>query len=331
MSGAGQAAVGRPGLRVTDQRLARLEACLWPHGSIVQIWMIVDAARDPAILPLLRSWSLPNICLYSGAIPRALGAVAPYLVQLDRDYPATRRLLARAWGNSWGVFLECESKVAELSRHLRTFLMVRDSRGNQLVFRYYDPRVLRVYLPTCHRQELHRVFGPVERFWTEHQSPDTLLEFHFPLAGLRTRTHDLDRAEAGAPRTGEDEWTRRSALPYSGALIIRPAQLDAFSEDERRKFEDWMLAHVARFFPRKAKALGGESQTRDLIRHGIGRSASYGITAKRDVCKYVDLMMVFGRDFDADGRFSWALKQPWPPGDKMAALYDAVKSRSSHR
>lgn len=331
MSGGGQAAGRRHGLSMTDQELARLEACLWPRGSIVQVWMILDAARDPAIWPMLRTSSLQNACLYSGTIPPALAAVAPYLVQLHQDHPATQRLLARAWGNSWGVFLECEAKMAELRRHLRTLLMVRDPRGNQLVFRYYDPRVLRVYLPTCHRQELHRVFGPVERLWMEHQSPDTLLEFHFPLAGLRTRTHDLDRAPAVAPRANADEWTRRAVLPNTGALTIRPEQLDAFSQVERRKFEDWMVAHLTRFFPREATAMGGESRVRDLIRHGIGRSAAYGITAKRDVCKYLDLMMLLGRDFDADDLFGSALKQSWPPSDKISAVYDAAKFRLSHR
>ena len=316
---------------MTDHRLARLEECLWPRGSIVQVWMILDAARDPAILPLLRSSSLQNTCLYSGAVPRALGVVAPYLVQLDRDNPVTHRLLSRAWGNSWGVFLESDAKLAELRRHLRTFLMVRDPRGNQLLFRYYDPRVLRVYLPTCHREELHRVFGPVERFWTEHQSPNTLLEFTFRLIGLRTRTHDLDRAEAVTPQDPADEWSRRSTLPYPGALMIRSEQLDVFAQHERHKFEDWLMAHVTRFFPRESIALGGESQMRDLIHYGVERSATYGITTKRDVCKYVDLMMVLGRNFDADGRFSWALKQPWPASDKVSALYAVVKSRLSRR
>src|SRR5262245_6456172 len=145
-----------------EQRLSRLEECLWPRGSIVQIWMILDAARDPAILPLVRSWPLQTTCLYSGPIPQALARVAPHLIRLDPDNPATRRLLAQAWGNSWGVFLESEARQAELRKHLRTFLTVRDPRGNQLLFRYYDPRVLRVYLPTCRQQELHRVFGPVE-------------------------------------------------------------------------------------------------------------------------------------------------------------------------
>ncbi len=41
---------------------------------------------------------------------------------------------------------------------------IRASRSEQkapLVFRYYDPRVLRVYLPTCSPAEFARFFGPI--------------------------------------------------------------------------------------------------------------------------------------------------------------------------
>jgi hypothetical protein len=58
-------------------------------------------------------------------------------------------------------------------------LIVRDPSGNRLVFRYYDPRVLRVYLPTCYIGELGTVFGPINRFWTESDDREDMLEFGF--------------------------------------------------------------------------------------------------------------------------------------------------------
>ena len=39
-----------------------------------------------------------------------------------------------------------------------------------------------------------------------------------------------------------------------------------------------------------------------MVQYGIKRAAVYGFTAKRDVCKYIDLMILFGRDFDTDKR-----------------------------
>lgn len=302
---------------------------------MADVWMILDAARDPSIFPMLRNWPMHTSCLYSGLLPRALAAVAPYLTRLDRDNPATHRLLAQAWGNSWGVFLACNARPDDLRKHLRTFLMVRDPHGHELLFRYYDPRVLRVYLPTCDRRELDRIFGPVDRFWTEHHWPDKLVEFNTGQGVLKTTIHDLGAADAATPRAlADDDGRRASSRTRTGVLTIRFEQLDVFSQQERRKFQDWMVAHLTRFFPQRCTALGGESKVRDLIWYGVGRSAAYGITSKRDVCKYVDAMMVLGRDFDTDDRFGWApriLNQPWPAGDKISALYEAIKDRALDR
>jgi hypothetical protein len=75
---------------------------------------------------------------------------------------------------------------------------VHDPKGQSLVFRYYDPRVLRVYLPTCTREELRTVFGPIECFWTEAESSDTLLEFGFDQASLSAKVIPLAPASTEA-------------------------------------------------------------------------------------------------------------------------------------
>lgn len=55
--------------------------------------------------------------------------------------------------------------------------MVKDAKGGHLYFRYYDPRVLRVYLPTCNAQELGFVFGPLDSFVLEGEDPSAVLRF----------------------------------------------------------------------------------------------------------------------------------------------------------
>jgi hypothetical protein len=116
-------------------------------------------------------------------------------------------------------------------------------------------------------------------------------------------------------------------------LTIRQAQLDALSRVEAQKFEDWTLAHLHRFFSAQCAALG-DDRLRESIRYGIRRAAHYGFKAKRDVCKYIDLMIVFGRDFDTDKRHRWAaeiLTRRVEPGWKMQALFTAAKTRLKNR
>lgn len=179
--------------------IAAIEQQLWPYGPNRDIWMIVDAARDRRIYSELVNSHFTYTCLYSGNLPYELEVAAPHLVQLEYEDKYTRALLEKAWGNSWGVFLRSGTRMEALRRHLRTFLMVKSWRGQQLLFRYYDPRVLRVYLPTCASDELKTVYGPVEQFWTESESASSLLRFEFSKGKLTREEIPLVEANAGAP------------------------------------------------------------------------------------------------------------------------------------
>jgi hypothetical protein len=175
--------------------MSRVEERFWPRGFSRDIWMVVDAARDRRIHPMLKEFHLEYFCLYSGSLPPALEAAAPYLVQLDSDDPEAHRFLQVAWGDSWGIFLKCAAHANTLRRHLREFLVVRDPAGNRLVFRYYDPRVLRVYLPTCTADELRTFFGPIDRVWMEGDDRRILLEYGLHQSRLIETKFSLDRAE----------------------------------------------------------------------------------------------------------------------------------------
>lgn len=88
-------------------------------------------------------------------------------------------------------------------------------------------------------------------------------------------------------------------------LKIRKEQNDELAKAAVKRFEDWMVVHLNKFFPEHCKALGPEG-TLESIRYAIERSATYEIVSERDVCKYTDLMFAFGRDFDEDPNLPWA-------------------------
>jgi hypothetical protein len=151
-----------------EQRKQIMQA-LWPEGdaaSKMSVWAILDCARDPKIYLALLASRLEFRCLYSGKLPRELEMVAPQLVELHPGNRLTAQLLDEGWGNAWGVLLRTPDPV-NLRHHLRKFLKVQDEDGRRLLFRYYDPRVLRVYLPTCTPSELRQVFGPIEGWLVE--------------------------------------------------------------------------------------------------------------------------------------------------------------------
>ncbi|MBI5255922.1 MAG: DUF4123 domain-containing protein [Burkholderiales bacterium] len=173
-----------------DPRLLPLDGyddwvrCLWPQGDRpqdTQVHLIVDAARDARIYPLLQQTGLERCCLFAGPLAPELRAAAPYLVHLAPDAHFTRQFFTQGWGHGWGVLTLAPPDVTLplLRRHLRSLLRVRDEAGRWLMFRFFDPRVLGVYLPTCTGEEAARVFGPIHRFGLE-QGPDALRLFRQP-------------------------------------------------------------------------------------------------------------------------------------------------------
>jgi hypothetical protein len=88
-------------------------------------------------------------------------------------------------------------------------------------------------------------------------------------------------------------------------FTIRKEQLAVFGSVGKKAFEDRMLAHLKKFFPDKYEAVG-DLKVREAIQYGTQRSSAYRIISERDVCKYIDLMMVYGRDFDKDPNLPWA-------------------------
>lgn len=167
---------------MSGQSAEALIAQLWPHGESTvadQVYAIVDGARDPCILPTLHSSGLEYTCLFAGTLSSELQAAAPYLVHLPPRGAFTRRLLELGWGQSWNVLSVVPPHVdqRQLSRHLRTLLRARDETGKVLMFRFYDPRVLRVYLPTCTPAEAAQVFGPIAKLACESNAADSLLHF----------------------------------------------------------------------------------------------------------------------------------------------------------
>ena len=94
--------------------------------------------------------------------------------------------------------------------------------------------------------------------------------------------------------------------PKAAAMIIRREQISLLSRASRDEFVGRVTTHLERFFPEQCSRLGATG-LHSTIRSGIERASTYGITAERHVCLYLDVMMVLGNDFDGNTQFPWAI------------------------
>ncbi len=140
------------------------------------VYAILDGASVPDIIQNLAKYKAESICLYRGELDPELAETAPYLVLLTADSELTDWVLSGI-GSHWGIFAISTVNIREMRKHFRTFLMVYDPDGEPIYFRYYDPRVLRVFLPTCDEGELGQIFGPVEQYYVENEDGMSLMTF----------------------------------------------------------------------------------------------------------------------------------------------------------
>ncbi len=151
------------------------------------LYAVLDAARDPAILPMLRQCAPDAQSLFHAAVDRRLAGVGPYLAPVAPGTPLARRWRQEGRGRAWGILCAGPPDLAAVRHHLRTLLRVVLPGQDAALFRFYDPRVLRLWLPVCDPQQLRRTFGPLRRFHAETEDGAATLTYTLRGGQLHTK------------------------------------------------------------------------------------------------------------------------------------------------
>jgi len=137
-------------------------------AEVDALYAVLDASRGPRVRELMRESVEEYRSLYEGIEAESLAGVAPYLVRLPPGARLLSRLVRDGWGQRWGIYLTHRGSFKEVRRHLRRFLMVEnEATGKRMYFRYYDPVVLRGFLPTCGLRQREDFYREVTCFVAE--------------------------------------------------------------------------------------------------------------------------------------------------------------------
>ncbi len=179
---------------ITDPVMNRIADELFADPD-ARIYAVLDGASIEGLLDSFNTHQPDHLCLYRGELAPDLAEAAPYLVQLKSRDPFTEWVLREGWGNHWGILAVTLADMRMMRRHFRRFLMVKDPDGKQIYFRYYDPRVLRVFLPTCNAAETETLFGPISSYVLEGEDSSVLLRFSSDGEKIRTEKVPLGQAQ----------------------------------------------------------------------------------------------------------------------------------------
>jgi hypothetical protein len=185
--------------------------------------------------------------------------------------------------------------------------------GERVYFRFYDPRVMRVFLPACTPEDTTQFFGPIQNYLVEDRTPEQLLS----AAG--------DSTVNSSPR--DLDWRILGTIFYR--TILRTDMI--IGDQQFNAFRGYMLSQfVSKMAGRLRAQFGGKSlpnTNAELFRwieQMIDRAEQHGIISEFDVRRYLELCAEYGGDFDLSQWASAALKNTELTGEQKMDRLDAI-------
>lgn len=169
-------------------------------------------------LSTARELNSEHTCLYEGDSERFLGVVAPWLFNFVEGTDFSKWVSENAHSNNWGIFIRSDAEPIKIYKHLRKFLIIATEDGKELYFRFYDPRVLRVFLPTCDKNQLKEFFGPIQAFIAEDEN-GLLVEYALNEEQLKFSDIGKDMVQyfndSGNPKVRKEQLPPENIVPDS--------------------------------------------------------------------------------------------------------------------
>lgn len=235
--------------------------------------------------------------LYEGTRYAELADAGPVLIATNHG-SLLNQYFEKQWHMTAGVALASRAPIDELVQHLSSLVHVSVSGGVTVLFRYYDPRILTLWLTDMSDEQRDTTLGPVElvRLWGG--------------AGWQ----DFHRSASADSRCyGDTPW-----------LQLNSDQLDRLNQAKYHVFTRRLLRHVDTWFPQCLANLRADERE-EWVRTCCARANEYGFSAAADIVRWAGLMALCGQDFPEGGKHANYRALLQQPGMLPAEKLDAIK------
>jgi hypothetical protein len=247
------------------------------------LYGILDACDAPAVPPKMEELGEQRaVSLFRGAAEEQYSAIAPYLVAVDP--PMLDWIVETLWKDPWGIFVLAKADLDTLRQHFRRFLIVQLPDGEKWFFRYYDPRIFRVYLPNCNAGELRKFFGAARAF------------------GFKDANESVSLVQC-ALRPEHPDTVADPVLPWR----IRPEHVAALNQAQFEDYRERSIKHLRESFP-EVTAPATDDQLRQFVADGVRSAARFNIRREVDVTRFLHLLLAVTPQFEHDPKSKWMLQ-----------------------
>jgi len=267
------------------------------------LYAVVDACSVPMVpRKVLELGDDRAISLYRETPEQDFWDVAPYLLKVDTG--VLEWLRANASKEGWGIFVASKADLATLRHHFRHFLKVQAPDGRVWFFRFYDPRVLRPFLPACLESELETFFGPVLAYGVTDRAIENIFFF------VQART---------APALA-DPFQQQ----YSFIFQLRAQHVEALQPQATRAFASEVGTFLRARLPHLVADLPSDVVEKRVLA-GLNRARGYGFSRDATLAAFVGIMFELGPRFDEQPVIHTALLNALlPPDDRWNLMFSAA-------
>ncbi|MBP7167192.1 MAG: DUF4123 domain-containing protein [Bacteroidia bacterium] len=143
------------------------------HTSLQYI--ILDAARMEEKMDEIAKLNYTGSPLLNTKDELYVQKLSAFLFTFQSTGDFANLIVNEGWGQSWGIYVSSNKSLNVVQQHLSRNMYASTDTGEIMYFRFYDPRVLRIFLPTCDLNQLFEFFGPVQKFIAEDEDPQFAL------------------------------------------------------------------------------------------------------------------------------------------------------------
>lgn len=147
------------------------------EGITGDVYAVLDGAMVKQLPDYFEDRDAPFACLFPGETDPIVLTRAPWLVRAEPGGEIMAWILQEGWGRNWGMLTVVpeDTPFDSVLDHFRKFLQVRLPDERLVFFRFYDPRVQRLFLPSCDGAQTAELFDLPIAWICEGENGDALL------------------------------------------------------------------------------------------------------------------------------------------------------------
>jgi hypothetical protein len=250
------------------------EAC---SGRPQTLYAMIDGARVPKLWVTLQELEIEHVPLFRESPTEDIIHVTPFLVRVDPAGLMPVWFTMEQIALEAALFLTAEAGLQELLTHFRRYLLIRDTAGKSVYFRFYDARVLPTFLDAATPAEARGFFGAARQF------------FVWDPAGGTKESQVAFRGWSLPPEA--------QALPLPTPpdvhhpFQLRPEMEGAFSEAAVESYDRRCVAYLRERHGARLDGTGDE-ELRALVNRAKQTGSEIGLPSGRDATCLAELLVL---------------------------------------